>query len=422
MRPRRCKSVGSQVFANSELKNLSNTPHMNKLANGNRLCKVHRLDFRGCGLSSDTFQHDSLSVEIGYSTAEQKRHIEDSISAEFVSLSHPQLEYKVNFVSRHCNRAKMTQPSTLTQTFDTSLIDVQRSFSSTETDTSGSSTKENAPLTPLVHRREPSPYRTVPTDVLYSQWASTYDTDGNILQAADDIQLNDLLPLFVQLTNQNSRRSDVQAEAIRILDLGCGTGRNTVKLLRSNWNAEVDIVGWDGNQAMLELARSKCEAVLNEDRRNIGIELEEVDIASVDNIPAASVASFDGLISTLVLEHIPLKTYFSVMAEVLKVGCYALITNMHAELGAQSKAGYKTASGERFKATSYVYTVAETVEAANQAGFELVGSVREMTVDGRMFDGGVVNGVVVQKSQVAERARKWVGTKVWYGMLLRKVR
>lgn len=317
--------------------------------------------------------------------------------------------------------AKMTQPSSLTQTFDTSLVDIQRSFSSTETDTSGSSGKENAPPTPQAHRREPSPYRTVPTGVLYTQWASTYDTDGNVLQIADDIQMHDLLPQFTKLTRQNWNSTESRDGALRILDLGCGTGRNTVKLLQSDWKAEVDIVGWDGSDAMLKLAKTKCEAVLNEQRTNVGIELQEIDMASVENVPERFSSFFDGLISTLVLEHIPVETYFRILAQVLKPRSYALVTNMHADMGARSQAGYKTSSGERFKATSYVYTVSETVEAAGKAGFEVVGSVREIAADERMFDGGIVNGVVVQKGQVAERARKWIGTQIWYGMMLRRM-
>ena len=251
----------------------------------------------------------------------------------------------------------MTQPSSLTQTFDTSLVDVQRSFSSTETNTSGSSGMDNAPQVRQAPRREPSPYKTVPTDVLYAQWASTYDTDGNILQAVDDTQMHDLLPEFIRLTELGRDLTKGKGGVLRILDLGCGTGRNTIKLLQADWKAEVDVVGWDSSDAMLELAKSKLEVIPSERSRNFGIELEQVDIVNAENVHRSASKSFDGLISTLVLEHIPIETYFAILAKVLKPGSYALVTNMHADMGAQSKAGYKTASGERFKATSYVYTV-----------------------------------------------------------------
>ena len=315
----------------------------------------------------------------------------------------------------------MSQPSDLTQTFDASLIDTQRSFSSTETNTSGSSAKENAAPPVPEQPRVPSPYRTVPTDILYAQWASTYDTVGNVLQCADDIQLASLLAQFVEMTKQAQPSETKQGSSLSILDLGCGTGRNTVKLLQADWNRAVDVVGWDSSQAMLELAKSKCDATLHAQNRNVGIELQQLDIADIRNVGLHFDSFFDGLISTLVLEHIQIGTYFNVLAKVLKQGSYALVTNMHADMGSRSQAGYKTPSGERFKAVSYVYTVDETAGAAEKAGFEVVEPIREMVADERMIDGGSICGVGIAKGHVDERARKWVGTKIWYGMLLKKL-
>ena len=145
----------------------------------------------------------------------------------------------------------MTQPSSLTKTFDTSLVDVQCSFSSTETNTSGSSAKENVqpqPSEPLESSpdRPPSPFTTISAEELYQNWASTYDTDGNVLQAVDDVQLRSLLPRFVDLLYQN--RHGGSSNQLRIPDLGCGTCRNTLNLTQLPWTDvnSVKIVGWDG--------------------------------------------------------------------------------------------------------------------------------------------------------------------------------
>ena len=311
----------------------------------------------------------------------------------------------------------MTQPTSVTMTFDTSLIDVQRSFSSTETNTSGSSGKENVrPAVPPPSGRETSPFKTVPTDQLYEEWANTYDTDGNVLQACDDLQLHRLLPEFVQLMCDKK----ATASGMQILDLGCGTGRNTRKLVQADWNADVDIIGWDGSQAMLDIARSKCDAAPRSGKHKVVLELGVRDLASVDSVPESYSNFFDGLISTLVLEHIPADTFFAIISRVLKSGSYALITNMHQDLGALSRAGFKTASGERFKATSYIYTPQDVVDAARVVGLELVGEVGEMAVNDKLIDGGVVDGVLVEKGTVTDRARKYVGTNVWFGMMLRK--
>lgn len=307
------------------------------------------------------------------------------------------------------------------QTFDASLIDTQQSFSSTETNTSGLSAKENTPPSAFGQPGESSPCRRVPTDVLYAQWASTYDTDGNVLQCADDIQLARLLPRFVEMTKYIQHPKTDRCSALSILDLGCGTGRNTVKLLQADWNRAVHVVGWDSSQAMLELAKSKCDATLHAQSRNVGIELQHLDIADIQNVHMHFDSFFDGLVSTLVLEHIQIDTYFNVLAKVLKLGSYALVTNMHADMGSRSQAGYRTPSGKRFKAVSYVYTVDEAVAAAEKAGFELVEPVREMVADERMIDGGSICGVGIVKGHVDERARKWVETKIWYGMLLKKM-
>ena len=315
----------------------------------------------------------------------------------------------------------MTQPTSLTKTFDTSLIDVQRSFSSTETNTSGSSGKENSRSTEIQStERRTSPFKTVPTDQLYQEWASTYDTDGNVLQACDDIQLHRLLPEFVRLTCNQKESAAIAAGALTILDLGCGTGRNTAKLLQADWGLDADVVGWDGSQAMLDIARTKCDTVRGSGNHQVGLELSVRDFASVEAIPELYTGFFDGLISTLVLEHIPADIFFGIVAKVLKAGAFALITNMHQDLGALSKAGFKTASGERFKGTSYVYTPKDVIDAARAVGFELVGEVGEMAVSPQVIDGGVIEGVKVEKGPVTEGARKYVGTKVWFGMMFRK--
>lgn len=208
---------------------------------------------------------------------------------------------------------------------------------------------------------------------------------------------------------------------LKILDLGCGTGRNTTKLLQADWDRGVDVVGWDGSQAMLDLARTKCEAALpRSGKHDVRLELEVRDSARMDSIPDSYAGYFDGLISTLVVEHIPADIFLSIVSRVLKPGAYALITNMHQDLGALSRAGFKNGSGERFKATSYIHTPADIVEVAKASGLGLVGEVREMAVHAKLIDGGRVCGMEVQKGFVAERARKYVGTKVWFGMMFRK--
>lgn len=63
----------------------------------------------------------------------------------------------------------------------------------------------------------------------YDAWSNTYDTDGNVLQLLDDIAFEQIAqPLL-----DSFPRSDTMPICC---ELGCGTGRNTMKILRSNWS------------------------------------------------------------------------------------------------------------------------------------------------------------------------------------------
>lgn len=319
----------------------------------------------------------------------------------------------------------MTQPTNLSGSFDTSLIDTKLSFSSTATNTSSSTGQENVPP-PDKTAEESDPshgadWKEISTDELYDQWADTYDSDGNILQFVDDLQMGMMLPQFIDCTLGGSKNTS--RRQLRILDLGCGTGRNTQKLLRASWGEQaIEIHGWDSSPAMLELARRKCLAVDQAFlHRKLSTEFDNVNISALSTKETSSSTPFDGLISTLVLEHIDIHTYFTTISRLLKAGAFALVSNMHSDMGRRSRAGFRTASGERVKGTSFVYTVEETVAAAEASDLELVGDVRQRAVEAAMVDGGKLHdGTVVEKGAVDENARKWAGTTVWYGMLLRQ--
>ncbi|KAL4895891.1 S-adenosyl-L-methionine-dependent methyltransferase [Aspergillus ambiguus] len=245
----------------------------------------------------------------------------------------------------------------------------------------------------------------VETVEAYNKWAQVYDTDGNFLQALDTIEMRRLLPAFLdKVTNYP------QPSPLKLVDLGCGTGRNTLQLLHRA-PRDAHIVGLDASPGMLDIARDAVRKATDGEQSNVALDL--VDLRQTPlQLPECSRGAA-AVLSTLVLEHIPLGQFFGAAAELLRPGGYLLVTNMHSEMGALSQAGFvDPVTGTKIRPTSYSHTVAETLAAAEAAGFlveDLDGeSVRERTVDAALAE------------VLGKRAAKWVGVTVWYGVCFRK--
>jgi SAM-dependent methyltransferase len=335
----------------------------------------------------------------------------------------------------------MTQPTSVNKTFDTSLVDLNpnASFSTTESDPSDFGAYNTTTKTPTIQQpslfvdqsqetpkpsqafassvtsppaKSSTPVQHIATQEAYDQWASVYDSDGNMLQAIDDIELEVLLPQFF---GQVQMRAG--ASTISLLDLGCGTGRNTAKLLSfaSPPGKTSTVIGLDFSKGMLDIAAKKLRTY------NVGsgsprIRLEQCDCFPTVNNPSApplpnvsGLTPVNAVISTLVLEHVPLSAYFSTLAALLLPNGLAFITNMHADMGAKSQAGFVNKDGVKVRGSSFAHTVQDTVDEAARVGFEVL-SLKEREM--RSED--------VESGRVGERGWKWVGTKVWYGLVLRK--
>lgn len=169
-----------------------------------------------------------------------------------------------------------------------------------------------------------SSIRYLPTNEAYDRWAAVYDTDGNFLQALDTIELRTLFPQFLQ--------SIVSAKPWRIVDLGCGTGRNTSLILTVP--AITEVVALDSSQGMLEVAKSRLQQASSDaSTSNVvsfqpapKLRLEVFDMLALPYSPAP-VQQADGVISTLVVEHVPLSVFFSHVSQILRPGGMLLLTN-----------------------------------------------------------------------------------------------
>ena len=115
----------------------------------------------------------------------------------------------------------------------------------------------------------------------YDRWSNVYDSDGNPMVALDDAIIPALLG---------------PVRGLRVVDLGCGTGRHTARLCR----AHAKVTAVDFSEGMLSKAREKT---------NDPVEFIQHDLASTLPFPDQS---FDRVISCLVLEHLKdLSGFFS---------------------------------------------------------------------------------------------------------------
>lgn len=247
-----------------------------------------------------------------------------------------------------------------------------------------------------------------------------------------------LLPQFLDrvYTRFEAQAQTQPSGSLTLLDLGCGTGRNTIQLLEAlaqyqaqnqkapNSPPKVDIVGLDASPGMLEVARSAIQsATQRDDLQNS----PDVTLGIIDLLQAATTRAqlplplqnsrAAGVISTLVLEHIPAKTFFEAASATMLPGGYLLVTNMHADMGMRSQAGFTDPqTGVKIRPTSYCHSVLEVLAAAEAARFQVEDIV------GQDGSNGVLERDVDEAlaERLGARAKKWVGIRVWFGICFSK--
>lgn len=241
-----------------------------------------------------------------------------------------------------------------------------------------------------------SSIRYLKTSEAYDLWADVYDTDGNFLQALDTIQMKSLLPRMLALLESSNL-----PRPWKLVDLGCGTGRNTAALLEVG---EAQVVGLDVSAGMLQVARQRLKDGVESGR----LQLEVLDLIE-QSVPPPLAKGADAVVSTLVIEHIPADRFFRQISQMLKPGGILLLTNMHSEMGGISQAGFiDPKTGDKIRPASYAHTVDDVEAEAAKYGLEVIDKIEEKSVDASMV------------SQLGERSAKWVGVRVWFGGILRR--
>lgn len=143
---------------------------------------------------------------------------------------------------------------------------------------------------------------TVPAKAGYDRWAATYDESGNPLTRLEEPVLKRLLG---------------PVAGLRLLDVGCGTGRHAVELARRG----ADVTGLDFSPGMLGRAIARAES------EGVRAELLAHDVSKP--LPFNDDA-FDRVISCLVLEHVKnLDAFFAELGRVCRPGGFLVVTAMH---------------------------------------------------------------------------------------------
>jgi len=191
----------------------------------------------------------------------------------------------------------------------------------------------------------------------YNIWADQYDTNSNKTRDLD-----------TKSTIKTLNKFDFS----KVIELGCGTGKNTTFLLKK----ADEIIGLDFSQEMLNKAKAKIK-----DER---VEFRKADLTKsweIDNDFAALITC------SLTLEHIKnLNHIFNQANLKLKKNGLFFISELHPfKQYSGSKAKYETENGTK-ELEVYIHHISEYIDDAKNNGLEFV----EMK---EWFDENTENGI-----------------------------
>jgi malonyl-CoA O-methyltransferase len=217
----------------------------------------------------------------------------------------------------------------------------------------------------------------LPTREGYDRWSACYDDEDNPLIAVEEPKVAELLG---------------PVSGLRILDLGCGTGRHALRLAAAGAN----VTAIDFSDGMLARARDRAGT--------LPIDFRAHDLTRP--LPFAD-GSFDRIICGLVLDHIPQPApLFAEMRRVCTPAGCAVISVMHPAMmlrGVEARFTDRT-TGREIRPASTRHQVTDYINAVLAAGWTL-DHASEHEVDEAL-------------AARSERARKYAG---WLMLLLMRL-
>lgn len=176
----------------------------------------------------------------------------------------------------------------------------------------------------------------------YTEWSTTYDQDRNLTRDLD-----------AAVTRQTLKDSHFKS----ILEIGCGTGKNTAFLA----GIAERVQALDLSEAMLARARNKlsCENVT-------------FMVADIRERWPCTERSFDLVTCNLVLEHVAdLSFVFAEAARVLTAGGQFFISELHPFRQYQGTQARFTRGDQTTRIPAFVHHVSDFVAAAEANNFIL---------------------------------------------------
>ena len=176
---------------------------------------------------------------------------------------------------------------------------------------------------------------------MYNAWAKAYDNYTNSTVFCDELHF----PKHWALLPPS-----------KILEIGCGTGRHTKKLV--DFGHELTAI--DISEGMLEIAKSKIKSA-----QFIHGNFLEYNFNG---------QKFDFIIMALVLEHLPDKEIvFAKIAELLTSGGKFFLSEIHhSRMENGSGARFTDENGSEIRAASFTHNNDDVINSATNHGFELV--------------------------------------------------
>jgi ubiquinone/menaquinone biosynthesis C-methylase UbiE len=200
--------------------------------------------------------------------------------------------------------------------------------------------------------------RDLPTREGYDLWSAVYDRDENPLVALEEPRMSAALG---------------KVRGLRVLDVGCGTGRHALRLAE----AGADVTGVDFSEGMLEVARRKSV------ERQLDLTVVRHDIARPLPFPDAG---FDRVVCGLVFDHVAdVRGLFAEMGRVCSPRGLVMVSVMHPAMMLLGVAARFTdpASGAKTYPASVANTISDYVMGALGAGLT-IRSISEHVCDGAL--------------------------------------